>query len=63
MGGMIAWRYALNNLDQLKGLIIIGSAFFANEQEFNDFLSINAPPLAFELIESKFFIRLLDKVR
>ena len=60
MGGMIAWRYALSNLDQLKGLIIIGSAFFANEQEFNDFQSINAPPLAFELIESKFFIRLLE---
>ena len=60
MGGMIAWRYALNNLDQLNGLIIIGSAFFASEQEFDNFQSVNAPPLAFELIESKFFIRLLE---
>tara|TARA_B000000475_G_scaffold251578_1_gene228584 strand:+ start:16 stop:1017 length:1002 start_codon:yes stop_codon:yes gene_type:complete len=60
MGGMIAWRYALDNLDQLNGLIIIGSAFFGNEQEFEDFQTINAPPLAFELIESKFFIRLLE---
>ena len=60
MGGMIAWRYALDNLDQLNGLIIIGSAFFGNEQEFEDFQNINAPPLAFELIESKFFIRLLE---
>ena len=60
MGGMLAWRYALNNLDQLNGLIIIGSAFFASEQEFDDFQSVNAPPLAFELIESKFFIRLLE---
>ena len=60
MGGMIAWRYALSNPDQLNGLIIVGSAFFANEQEFNDFQSINAPPLAFKLIESKFFIRLLE---
>jgi pimeloyl-ACP methyl ester carboxylesterase len=60
MGGMIAWRYALDNLDQLNGLIIIGSAFFGNEQEFEDFQTINAPPVAFELIESKFFIRLLQ---
>jgi pimeloyl-ACP methyl ester carboxylesterase len=60
MGGMIAWRYALDNLDQLNGLIIIGSAFFGNEQEFEDFQNINAPPVAFELIESKFFIRLLE---
>ena len=60
MGGMIAWRYALDNLDQLNGLIIIGSAFFGNEQEFEDFQTINAPPIAFELIESKFFIRLLE---
>ena len=60
MGGMIAWRYAIDNLDQLNGLIIIGSAFFGNEQEFEDFQTINAPPLAFELIESKFFIRLLE---
>ena len=60
MGGMIAWRYALDNLDQLNGLIIIGSAFFGNEQEFEDFQTINAPPMAFELIESKFFIRLLE---
>ena len=60
MGGMIAWRYALDNLDKLKGLIIIGSAFFASEKEFEDFQSINAPPLAFEMIESKFFIRLLE---
>jgi pimeloyl-ACP methyl ester carboxylesterase len=60
MGGMIAWRYALDNLDQLNGLIIIGSAFFGNEQEFEDFQTINAPPVAFELIESKFFIRLLE---
>ena len=60
MGGMIAWRYALSNIDQLNGLIIVGSAFFANEQEFNDFQSINAPPLAFELLESKLFIRLLE---
>ena len=60
MGGMIAWRYALDNLDQLNGLIIIGSAFFGNEQEFEDFQTTNAPPVAFELIESKFFIRLLE---
>ena len=60
MGGMIAWRYALDNMDRLNGLIIIGSAFFGNEQEFEDFQSINAPPIAFELIESKFFIRLLE---
>ena len=60
MGGMIAWRYALDNMDRLNGLIIIGSAFFGNEQEFKDFQSINAPPIAFELIESKFFIRLLE---
>ena len=60
MGGMIAWRYALDNLDQLNGLIIIGSAFFGNDQEFEDFQTINAPPVAFELLESKFFIRLLE---
>ena len=62
MGGMIAWRYALDNLDQLNGLIIIGSAFFGNEQEFENFQTINAPPVAFELIESKFFIRLLEYI-
>jgi len=60
MGGMIAWKYALDNLDQLNGLIIIGSAFFASEQEFKDFQTINAPPVAFKLLESEFFIRLLE---
>ena len=53
MGGMIAWRYALDNLDQLNGLIIIGAAFFGNEQEFKDFQTINAPPLAFETLKLK----------
>ena len=62
MGGMIAWRYALNHLDQLKGLIIIGSPFIASEEEYVDFQSVNAPPAAFEIIESKFFRRLLEYV-
>ena len=62
MGGMIAWRYALNHLDQLKGLIIIGSPFIASEEEYIDFQSVNAPPAAFEIIESKFFRRLLQYV-
>ena len=60
MGGMIAWRYALKHLDQLNGLIIIGSPFIANEEEYRDFQSINAPPAAFEIIESKFFRRALE---
>ena len=62
MGGMIAWRYALNHLDQLNGLIIIGSPFIASEEEYNDFQSVNAPPAAFKIIESKFFRRLLEYV-
>ena len=62
MGGMIAWRYALKHLDQLNGLIIIGSPFIANEEEYKDFQSINAPPAAFEIIESKFFRRALEYV-
>ena len=62
MGGMIAWRYALKHLDQLNGLIIIGSPFIANEEEYRDFQSVNAPPAAFEIIESKFFRRALEYV-
>ena len=62
MGGMIAWRYALNHLNQLKGLIIIGSPFIASEEEYIDFQSVNAPPAAFKIIESKFFSRLLQYV-
>ena len=62
MGGMIAWRYALKHLDQLSGLIIIGSPFIANEEEYKDFQSVNAPPAAFEIIESKFFRRALEYV-
>jgi len=62
MGGMIAWRYALEHLDQLNGLIIIGSPFIANEEEYKDFQSVNAPPAAFEIIESKFFRRALEYV-
>ena len=62
MGGMIAWRYALKYLDQLNGLIIIGSPFIANEEEYRDFQSVNAPPAAFEIIESKFFRRALEYV-
>ena len=62
MGGMIAWRYALKHLDQLNGLIIIGSPFIANEEEYKDFQSVNAPPAAFEIIESKFFRRALEYV-
>ena len=62
MGGMIAWRYALNHLEQLNGLIIIGSPFIGSDEEYNDFQSVNAPPAAFEIIESKFFRRLLEFV-
>ena len=62
MGGMIAWRYALNNLDQLDGLIIIGSPFIGSEKEYNDFQSVNAPPAAFKIIESKFFRWILEYV-
>ena len=50
MGGMIAWRYALNNLDKLDGLIMIGSPFIGSEIEYNDFQSVNAPPAAFKII-------------
>ncbi len=62
MGGMIAWRYSLKHLDQLNGLIIIGSPFIANEEEYKDFQSVNAPPAAFEIIESRFFRRALEYV-
>lgn len=62
MGGMIAWRYALNHLEQLNGLIIIGSPFIGSDEEYNDFQSVNAPPAAFKIIESKFFRRLLEFV-
>ncbi len=62
MGGMIAWRYALKHLDQLNGLIIIGSPFIANEEEYKDFQSVNTPPAAFEIIESRFFRRALEYV-
>ena len=62
MGGMVAWRYALKHLDQLNGLIIIGSPFIANEEEYMDFQSVNAPPAAFEIIESRFFRRALEYV-
>ena len=62
MGGMIAWRYALRHKEQLNGLIIIGSPFIANETEYEDFQSVNAPPAAFKILESKLFRRALEYI-
>jgi pimeloyl-ACP methyl ester carboxylesterase len=62
MGGMIAWRYALNNMKQIKGLVIIGSPFIGNEKEYNDFQSVNAPPAAFKLLDTALFREMLGYV-
>ena len=59
MGGMIAWRYSLERSEQVKGLIIIGSPFIGSEKEYNEFQSVNAPPAAFELLESRIFREML----
>ena len=59
MGGMIAWRYSLERSEQIKGLIIIGSPFIGSEKAYNEFQSVNAPPAAFELLESRIFREML----
>ena len=53
MGGVISWKYALNNLEKIGGLIIIGSPFIGSENEYKKFQSENAPPIAFKLLETK----------
>ena len=62
MGGMVAWRYSLNNMKQIKGLIIIGSPFIGSEKEYNDFQSVNAPPAAFKLLDTALFREMLGYV-
>ena len=62
MGGMVAWRYTLNNMKQIKGLIIIGSPFIGSETEYNDFQSVNAPPAAFKLLDTALFREMLGYV-
>ena len=62
MGGMVAWRYTLNNMKQIKGLIIIGSPFIGSEKEYNDFQSVNAPPAAFKLLDTTLFREMLGYV-
>ena len=62
MGGMIAWRYVLNNIKQIKGLVIIGSPFVGSEIEYNDFQSVNAPPAAFKLLDTALFREMLSYV-
>lgn len=62
MGGMVAWRYTLNNTKQIKGLIIIGSPFIGSEIEYNDFQSVNAPPAAFKLLDTALFREMLGYV-
>ena len=62
MGGMVAWRYTLNNMKQIKGLIIIGSPFIGSEIEYNDFQSVNAPPAAFKLLDTALFREMLGYV-
>jgi len=62
MGGMVAWRYTLNNMKQIKGLIIIGSPFIGSEIEYNDFQSVNAPPAAFRLLDTALFREMLGYV-
>ena len=62
MGGMVAWRYTLNNMKQIKGLIIIGSPFIGSEIEYNDFQSVNAPPAAFKLLDTALFREMLSYV-
>ena len=62
MGGMIAWRYVLNNIKQIKGLVIIGSPFVGSEKEYNDFQSVNAPPAAFKLLDTALFREMLSYV-
>ena len=62
MGGMVAWRYTLNNIKQIKGLIIIGSPFIGSEIEYNDFQSVNAPPAAFKLLDTALFREMLGYV-
>ena len=62
MGGMVAWRYTLNNMKQIKGLIIIGSPFIGSEKEYNDFQSVNAPPAAFKLLDTALFREMLGYV-
>ena len=59
MGGMVAWRYSLGRSEQIKGLIIIGSPFIGSEKEYREFQSVNAPPVAFELLESRIFREML----
>ncbi len=53
MGGVISWKYALNNLERISGLIIIGSPFIGGENEHKNFQSENATPIAFKLLETK----------
>ena len=54
MGGRVVWDYTIDYPEEVSGLLIIGSAFLANEEEYKEFQSENAPPIAFKLLEIPF---------
>ena len=62
MGGRVVWNYTIEYPDKVKGLLIIGSAFLANEEEYIEFQSENAPPIAFKLLEIPFFRKMLGYI-
>ena len=62
MGGRVVWNYTIDYPEKVRGLLIIGSAFLANEQEYIEFQSDNAPPIAFKLLEIPFLRMLLGYV-
>ena len=55
MGGRVVWNYTIDYPEKVSGLIIIGSLFLANEEEYTEFQSGNAPPIVFKLLEIPFF--------
>ena len=62
MGGRVVWNYTIDYPEKVNGLIIIGSLFLANEAEYREFQSGNAPPIVFKLLEIPFFRMLLGYI-
>ena len=62
MGGRVVWDYTIDYPEEVSGLLIIGSAFLASEEEYKEFQSENAPPIAFKLLEIPFFRQMLGYI-
>ena len=62
MGGRVVWDFTIDYPEKVSGLMIIGSAFLANEEEYKEFQSENAPPIAFKLLEIPFFRQMLGYI-